>query len=348
MLAVFLVGHGGLDKLVIKEDAPMPGVKQGEALIEVGACALNNTDVWTREGAYGTGTEPHQTSGWRRDPMQFPRIQGVDIVGRIVSVGKHVPESRLGERVLVDPILYSDTADGLENCRIIGSERDGGYAEFVNVPAECALPVQSDYSDVELASFPTAYGTALGMLNRAQLTARDTILITGASGGVGSALVQLAKLRGARIIAVVGAGKGDRVKELGVDHIIFRGMDLSRAIADLNDELKVTVVADVVGGPNFPDLLRVLNHRGRYVTAGAIAGPVVQLDLRTVYLKYLDILGSTMWTRKEFLDLISYIEQCKLKPLVSKTYPLAHIHRAQQDFMEKRFVGKLVLIPTIN
>lgn len=346
MLAVYLVGHGGFDKLVIKEDVPITEPGSGEVLIRVGACAINNTDIWTRQGAYGTGKDPRQISGWRREPMQFPRIQGVDIAGQIVSLGEQVPESRLGQRVLVDPILYSDSEEGLEDCRLIGSERDGGYAEFVTVPTDCVLPIESDYSDFELASFPTAYGTALGMLNRARVTANDTVLITGASGGVGSALVQLAKLKGAETIAVAGSGKEDFVKDFGADHVITRGNNPSEAIAQLDGKPKVSVVADVVGGPDFPDLLNVLGHRGRYVTAGAIAGPVVPLDLRTLYLKSLDILGSTMWTRKEFLDLISYIEQRKLKPVVFKTYPLADIHKAQQDFMEKKFLGKLVLIPT--
>ena len=345
MLGVYLTGHGGLDKLVVREDIPVPVPEPGEVLVKVGACAVNNSDLWTREGAYGTGADPGRKSGWRREPMKFPRIQGMDIAGRIAAVGENVSDSRIGERVLVDYILYSDAPDGLEDCELIGSERDGGYAEYVAVPSDSAISVESGYTDAELASFPTAYGTAESMLNRARVGSRDTVLITGASGGVGSALTQLAGLRGARIIAVVGRGKEDMARELGADHVIHREDGIEDSVGAIHPEVHVDVVCDVVGGEAFPGLLNVLGHRGRYVTAGAIAGPLVKMDLRTVYLKYLTILGSTLWQRTEFLDLVSYIESGRLKPLVWKTYGLRDVHSAQKDFMSKTFFGKLVLVP---
>lgn len=345
MLAVYLTGHGGLENLVIREDAPQPEPAKGEVLVKVGGCAINNSDLWTREGTYGRGTDPDQKSGWRREPMKFPRIQGMDIAGCIEAVGSGVPDSRIGERVLVDYILYSDAPDGLEGCEIIGSERDGGYAEYVAVPSANAIGIDSDYSDAELASFPTAYGTAESMLNRAGVTGEDVVLITGASGGVGSALVQLTKLRGATILAVVGSGKEDMVKKLGADHVLIRGSNLAQGVASLRPKLQVDVVCDVVGGEAFSHLLNILCHRGRYVTAGAIAGPMVNLDLRTVYLKYLTMIGSTMWRRTEFIDVVSHIESGRLKPLVWKTYGLRDIHKAQMDFQAKKFFGKLVLIP---
>jgi NADPH:quinone reductase-like Zn-dependent oxidoreductase len=345
MFAVYLTGHGGLDKLVVCGDALQPEPAPGEVLVKVGGCAVNNSDLWTREGLYGRDSDPDRKSGWRREPMRFPRIQGMDIAGRIEAVGTGVPDSRIGERVLVDHILYSDASDGLEGCEIIGSERDGGFADYVSVPSENALAVRSGYSDAELASFPTAYGTAESMLNRAGVTAGDVVLITGASGGVGSALIQLTKLRGALLIAVVGGGKEDMVKGLGADHVLLRGSNLEHGIASLRPKVRVNVVCDVVGGESFPELLEVLCHRGRYVTAGAIAGPMVNLDLRTVYLKYLTMIGSTMWRRTEFLDVVSHIESGRLKPLVWKTYGLRDIHEAQMDFQSKKFFGKLVLIP---
>lgn len=345
MLAVYLTGHGGLDKLVVAENALRPQPAPGEVLVKVGGCAVNNSDLWTREGAYGSGSDPHGATGWRREPMRFPRIQGMDIAGRIEAVGAGVSDSRVGERVLVDYILYSDAPDELEGCELIGSERDGGYAQYVAVPSGNALAVRSAFTDAELASFPTAYGTAESMLNRAGVVDGDVVLITGASGGVGSALVQLAKLRGATILAVVGRGKEDRARGLGADHVILRGSRLEEGVAAFRPKVRVNVVCDVVGGESFPELVNVLCHRGRYVTAGAIAGPMVHLDLRTVYLKHLTMIGSTLWRRAEFIDMVSHIEAGRLKPLVWKTYGLSDVHAAQRDFQAKKFFGKLVLVP---
>jgi NADPH:quinone reductase-like Zn-dependent oxidoreductase len=187
MKATLLTGHGGPEKLEYREDVPIPKTAEGEVLIKVGAAGINNTDIWTREGAYGTEDDPATTSGWRRgNPMRFPRIQGADIVGRIVGVGGGVNASRIGERVIVDNALYSGGEEGLVDSGLIGSERDGGFAEYVAVPAENAHAIESDLSDAELATFPTAYVTSLRMLNRARISAGETVLVRGASGGVGS------------------------------------------------------------------------------------------------------------------------------------------------------------------
>ncbi len=162
---------------------------------------------------------------------------------------------------------------------------------------------------------------------------------------MGSELIQLAKLRGAKIIAVVGHGKENPARELGADHVIMRGTRVADAVSALRPRLQVDVVCDVVGGETFPELLNVLRHRGRYVTVGAIAGPLVQLDLRTVYLKYLTIIGSTLWRRAEFLEVIYHVQSGRVKPLVWKTYGLRDVHTAQRDFQAKKFFGKLVLVP---
>ena len=207
MRAVLLTGHGGPERLDYREDVAEPEPGAGEVLIAVGAAAINNTDIWTREGAYGSADDPAAVSGWRREPMAFPRIQGADVAGRIVAVGAGVPETRIGERVIVNPVLYSDLGDGLVGMGYLGSERDGGFAEFVAVPAANALAIESDLGDAELASFPTAYLTAEGMLDRARVAAGEMLLVTGASGGVGSALVQLARARDARVVALAGRGK---------------------------------------------------------------------------------------------------------------------------------------------
>ena len=347
MKAVLLTGHGGLEKLEYREDVPTPEPAQGEVLIAVDAAGINNTDIWTREGAYGTEDDPATTSGWRRgNPMRFPRIQGADIVGRIVGVGGGVNASRIGERVIIDNALYSGGEEGLVDSGLIGSERDGGFAEYVAVPAENAHAIESDLSDAELATFPTAYVTSLRMLNRARVSAGESVLVTGASGGVGSGLVQLARLRGARVIALVGSGKEDQARALGSEFVITRDTrNLSAAVTKVAGGRPIDVVADVVGGDVFADLLNILRPMGRYVTAGAIAGSVVRLDLRTLYLKQLELIGSTMGTHEEFASLVEHIASGRIKPLLARTYPLSDLRQAQRDFMNKNFFGKLVVIP---
>jgi NADPH:quinone reductase-like Zn-dependent oxidoreductase len=347
MSAVLLTGFGGLDQLEYRADVPVPGIEPNEVLIEVGACGVNNTDIWTREGAYGREDDPNAVSAWHQEAMQFPRIQGADIVGRIEAVGPNVSPSRIGERVIVDPVLYSGDDNGLLDTSFMGSERDGGFAEFTTVPAPNAHVINSPLSDAELATFPTAYLTGEHMLNRVRLRQGETVLITGASGGVGSGLVQLALIRGARVVAIVGSGKEEKMRQLGARFVVTRELEmLYEAVTEAVGGQPIDVVADVVGGSIFSVLLRLLRKQGRYVAAGAIAGPTVHLDLRTVYLKHLELMGSTLGTHQEFADLVSYIEAGKLKPLLARTYPLESIKQAQSDFKEKQFFGKLVIVPS--
>ncbi len=346
MRAVLLTGHGGPERLDYREDVAEPEPGAGEVLIEVGAAAINNTDIWTREGAYGSADDAAAVSGWRREPMAFPRIQGADVAGRIVAVGAGVPETRIGERVIVNPVLYSELGDGLVGMGYLGSERDGGFAEFVAVPAANALAIESDLGDAELASFPTAYLTAEGMLDRARVAAGETLLVTGASGGVGSALVQLARARDARVVALAGRGKEARLRDLGAELVLTRQAgDPPAQLGAALGRVAVDVVADVVAGPLFPALLNALKPKGRYVTCGAIAGPLVSLDLRTLYLRHLELIGSTLGTRDQFARLVALIAAGRVVPLVAATYPLSEIAAAQAAFKEKAFFGKLVLLP---
>ncbi len=346
MRAVLLTGHGGPEMLDYRADVAEPEPDAGEVLIAVGAAGINNTDIWTREGAYGSADDAAAVSGWRREPMAFPRIQGADVAGRIVAVGAGVPETRTGERVIVNPVLYAGPGDGLVGMGFLGSERDGGFAEFVTVPAESALAIESDLGDAELASFPTAYLTAEGMLDRARVAAGEMLLVTGASGGVGSALVQLARARDARVVALAGRGKEARLRDLGAELVLTR--QAGDPVAQLGAALgraAVDVVADVVAGPLFPALLNALKPKGRYVTCGAIAGPLVSLDLRTLYLRHLELIGSTLGTRDQFARLVALIAAGRVVPLVAATYPLSEIAAAQAAFKEKAFFGKLVLLP---
>jgi len=343
MQAAVLDGHGGPERIRVQDHYPRPQPAAGEVLIRVGAASINNTDIWSREGAYSA--DPSAPAGWRGVPLDCPRIQGGDVAGRIVATGAAVPETRVGERVLVNALLYGDEGDGLVDAGLLGSERDGGFAEYVTVPAENANPVDTTLSDAELATFPIAYLTALHMLNRAGLTADETVLVTGSSGGVGTALVELAVARGARVIALTSRDKIDYAASLGASACIDRRDPALAAKLQEITGAGARVAADVVGGELFGVLLDALAPGGRYVTGGAMAGSRVTLDLRTLYLRHLEMIGSTMGTRDEFGELVGLIEGDMLKPRLASARPLSRIHQAQREFVEKAFTGKLVLIP---
>ncbi len=343
-----LTGHGGLDKLVYRTDVAVPRPAVGEVLIQVTACGMNNTDVWVRLGAYGTEDDPAAVSTWRRqgNTLTFPRIQGTDTVGKIVAVGDDVPLARIGERIMVDFSIYNRDDDSLADIDYIGHGRDGGYAEYMTLPAENAHVVDTDLTDVELATFCCAYLTGEHMLERAALKPGERVLVTGASGGVGSGIVQLARARGAIPVAVVGPGKEQALLDIGAAAVITRGAgDLVAQVEQATGGASIDVVADLVGGSMFNDLLKIVRPEGRYTTAGAIGGPVVQLDLRTMYLKHLQLHGSSQGTRRDFRRVVRYIEEKKIRPLVAGVYRLSDFHRAQSDFMAKGFVGKLVVVP---
>ena len=330
MKAMVTMGHGDFDMLVWHEDWPVPTAASGEVLIRVGACGLNNTDINTRTGWYSKAVSEATTGGaydevgsddpsWGGAAVTFPRIQGADICGEIVAVGAEVAPARIGERVITDNWLR-DPADPLDKERTgyYGSEHDGGFAEYATIPATNALAVDSPLSDAELATFSCSYSTAEGMLTRAAVTAGDTVLVPGASGGVGGAVVQLAKLRGARVIAMASAAKHGDVATLG---------------------------ADVVGGAIWPALINVLTRGGRYTCSGAIAGPMVNFDLRTFYLHDLTFTGSTVIDQEVMPRLIGYVEAGKVKPVLAATYALTELHDAQRAFIAKAHTGNIVGCP---
>lgn len=337
MRAVQLVGHGGFDQLVLVDDCPVPNPQPDEVLIRVAASSVNNTDINTRVGWYSKTQSVEQTS-WSGAGMAFPRIQGADCCGRIVAVGSAVDPTRIGERVLVrtmqDPIVVNGTSIPVT----LGSEIDGGFAQFVAVRSSEAFAINSPLTDVELATFPCAYSTAEGLLQRAGVGNED-VLITGASGGVGSALVQLAVLRGARVTAIASERHHDAIRKLGARTLIARETSLTEELGDSS----VDVVIDVVGGQGFPALLRVLAPHGRYATSGAVGGPNVDLDLRDLYLKDLTLFGCTFNPRSVFEDLITYIENGQISPVVAATFPLPDLVQAQEKFLAKDFVGKVAI-----
>lgn len=349
MTAVLTTGHGGYDVLQYRNDVPRPTPKAGEVLIKVGAAAVNNTDINTRIGWYSksvTGSTAEATSSstedgsWSGIPLRFPLIQGADICGIVVGVGNGVATSRIGERVIVPTMQPAPNGRPFDTYTV-GSECNGGFAQYVTMQASQAYKVQSTLTDIELASFPCAYSTAENMLHRAKVEKGDVVFVTGASGGVGSAAVQLAKRRGAVIIAQSGADKASAILALGANKVVNRNADIVREIGHET----VDVVIDIVGGEHWPPLLDVLKRGGKYVVSGAIAGPLVTLDLRTLYLKDLTFLGSTAQHPDVFQNLVGYIERGEIQPLIAKTYPLEDIVLAQQEFQLKKHIGKIVLVP---
>lgn len=345
MTAAVLTRHGGADALEVRRDWPVPAAGSGDVLVRVSAGAVNNTDIWTREGAYGLPGQPNAKSGWR-GPVRFPRVQGADIAGLVVGVGAGVPGKLVGRRVLVDPAIYRDDGRHAPPVGLLGSEADGGFATYVVVPATHAHDVTaSPLSDEQLACLPVAYGTAMGMLERAEVRAGETVLVTGASGGVGLALVQLAAARGAEVLAVTGAAKASAVTDAGATQVV------SRDAGDLAEQVAAAVatgldaVVDVVGGPAIDQLMPLLRDDGRWVIAGAVAGAVVPFDLRRLYLHNLRLIGSSMHTREHFAKLVDVARSGSIRPRIAGRHALANIHEAQQQFVARQHVGKIVITP---
>ncbi|MEP7045089.1 MAG: zinc-binding dehydrogenase [Ilumatobacteraceae bacterium] len=338
MMAVLLTGHGGFECLDVRDDVAVPAPAAGEVLVRVAAAGVNNTDINTRIGWYASESSASSSDpaiGWSGDVPAFPRIQGADACGCVVAVGPGVASTRVGERVVVEPVFHEPGRPAV----YFGSEVDGAFAQYCVVPSQHAVQVACDWTDVELASIPCSYSAAENMLGRARVGAADTVVVTGASGGVGSAAVQLAARRGARVIGVASPGKHDTVAALGAAVVLDRGAGLREELGSRS----VDVVIDVVGGPGWPQLLTVLRPGGRYATSGAIAGPLVELDLRTLYLNDLTLFGCTVLDRSVFADLVGYIERHEIRPVIAEVFPLREIVAAQQSFLTKQHVGKIVL-----
>jgi alcohol dehydrogenase len=347
MQAMLLTGHGGPEKLVFEHNWPTPGIAPDEVLVRVGACGINNTDIWVREGAYGVSDDPDAVATFGDSPLQFPIIQGADIAGVIAGCGVNIDSSRIGQRVMVDFGIYAGPGDDVPSHDYIGSGRPGGFAEYVAVPAENAHTVETVLSDVELATFCCAYITAEHMLRKARVSEGERVLVTGASGGVGSGVIQLCRARGAIPYAVVGAGKEDAVMAIGAEGTITRGKgNLIEAAKNITRNASIDVVVDTVSGPLLPALIEILSPQGRYATCGAMGGPLVEIDMRRVYLKNLELHGATQGTRRDFKAVRDYALSGKIKPLVAGTFALEDLGRAQEEFKKKEFVGKLVVAVT--
>ncbi len=344
MSGIALTGYGGLDCLEWRDDLPVPAIGPDDVLIRVAAAGVNNTDINTRTGWYAKSVtdatsdeaklNADEDGTWNGEALTFPHIQGADCCGLIVAVGENVDPARIGQRVLTRTMQNHPQPDGSNRVITQGSENRGAFAQFMAARAHDAIAVAADWTDIELASIPCAYTTAEGMLVRANVGA-EIVLITGASGGVGSAAIQLAKRRGATVWAVTQPDKAAALRDAGADHTLSRDEPLPENHFD--------VVLDLVAGPRFGDLLDALKPMGRYVASGAIAGPIVDLDVRTLYLKDLTLLGSTAQPDHILPDVIGYIERGEIQPMIAETYALRDIHAAQTSFMAKTNVGKIVL-----
>lgn len=339
MKGVLLVGHGGAEMLQFRDDIKVPTPSDNDVLIRVLAAGVNNTDINTRIGWYSKNNSDSKDAGWAGSALDLPRIQGADVCGIIVAVGKNISIDRIGERVLIEPCLNEVHSKPLDSAWYFGSECDGGFAEYTVVASKHAYSVNSLLSDIELASFPCSYSTAENMLTRANVNKQDRVLISGASGGVGSAAIQLAKARGAYVIAITSPSKNQQLLDLGADEVIPRECCLVSTLG-INT---IDVVIDLVAGNQWSQFLEVVRPGGRYAVSGAIGGPIVELDIRTLYLKDLSFFGCTVLESQVFKNLITHIEQGRISPLVAKSFNLEEIDNAQAYFLKKDHVGKIVL-----
>ncbi|MED1865371.1 zinc-binding dehydrogenase [Fictibacillus nanhaiensis] len=344
MKAVQVTGYGDVSKLeVVEIDIPEPG--ENEVLIQVKACGINNTEIWMREGAYGKDSK----SGWRPEGVQFPRIPGSDITGTVVKTGKQVDSSMIGKDVVLFPFTSSGE-EGSEHISddmsFIGSEYDGGYAEYVVWPAYLCfdMPLQSF---TESAVFSVSGLTAWHMVEQLQIQPNETILVTGANGGVGSLNVQIAaKVFGAKVIAVVGdLTLEGKLKELGATHVLsYKSSDLANEIQQINGG-PIDSVLDVVGDALFSISLQVLKNGGKFCISGSAGGQKTELDFRTLYLKHITLYGSVLGTRAEFVRMLDAISQGKIVPVIDRTFSLQEAREAQTYFKKAGKLGKIVLIP---
>lgn len=339
MFGVVLTGHGGPEMLEYRTDLPTPQPGPGDVVIKVAAAAVNNTDVNTRLAWYSKSDGEAKDASWTGESLKFPLIQGADVCGIIVAIGAGVDAGRMGERVIVEPCIRHANGAELPLPWYFGSECDGGFSEYTRVSARHAYTISSDMTDLELASFPCSYSTAENLLTRADVKAGEHVLVTGASGGVGSAAVQLLRARGAVVSVVTSPAKADNLRELSAETILHRG----KSVVDGLGNNSVDVVIDLVGGDSWPELLDVLRPGGRYAVSGAIGGPLVQLDIRTLYLKDLSFFGCTVLEPQVFGNLVRHIEHGDLLPLVAEVFPLAEIGAAQASFVSKKHTGKIVL-----
>jgi NADPH:quinone reductase-like Zn-dependent oxidoreductase len=326
MRAGVVVAHGGAECLEYDEtDVPEP--RPGWVRVRVLACALNMLDLFVRRGMPGVH-------------LELPHIPGGDIVGVIDALGEGVSTPAPGALVLVDPKVERE---------MLGESIPGGLAEYAVVPATNALVLEAELSDVPLyAALPVAYGTARRLLfSRARVARGETVVVLGAAGGVGMACIQLGTAAGARMIACSSsAAKLARLGQLGASELVDTTQeDFSAQIWQLTARRGADVVVDYLGADTWPGSIKALRRRGRLVTCGASTGFLAETDLRYVWTRELDILGSDGWERQDLLELVAQVRRGELRPEIHGLYRLSQVRAALAELEERRAVGKVVVVP---
>lgn len=360
MSAMLLTGHGDVDKLVYRDDVPTPQPGPGEVLVRVTATAKNNTDRKAREGLYPVKKGEVTSFAMGGEPtLTFPRIQGADIAGRVVAVGEGVDPARLGERGLLDFNLYPDARRDINlTPDYYGHGADGGFAEYVAVPSDQFHHVPNpELSDAELAALGMcSYQTAYHMMTSARVGPGERVLVSGASGGVGTALIQLCRIVGAVPYAVSQPEKADALKALGAEAVIDRG-DLegfAERVLEATGGEPIDAVMDLVGGEMtdcFIDtMIQDMKARTSYPRlsiAGASGGNISEILWTRIYLYQVQIFGVSHGTREEAEQLIAWIRSGDLKPVLHAAFKLSELHAAERYFVSRgsNFLGKIVIVP---
>lgn len=340
MKAAIFSEYGGPEVLRVEEvETPAPG--PGEVLVRVRAASLNHLDVWVRRGL------PIETT--------MPHIGGSDVAGVVEEVGPEVEGVEVDARVVVNPSLWCGRCEWCKRgeeplCvryRILGEHTQGGFAEYVVVPAANLYPIPDDVPFEEAAAAPLVFLTAWrGLISRGRLRAGEDVLVTGASGGVSTAAIQIAKLAGARVFAVTTTENVERVRELGADVVYDRTeVDFSRAVWQDTNKRGVDLILDSVGEATWTQNVRALARGGRLVVYGATTGPRSETDLRQLFWKQIEIIGTTMANQREFEEVMKLVFRGELRPVVDVVWPLERIRDAHERLERGEQFGKVVLTP---
>jgi len=325
MKAAVIEKQGGLENLVYR-DWPDPIPRDGEVLVKVRGCGLNHLDIFVRRGMPGF-------------PVPMPFISGGDIAGEIAAIGGGVSGWQVGDRVALHPVTHEG---------MMGEEILGGMAEYVRVPAENLIRIPANVDFATAAAVPIAYGTAIRMFFEiGQIKPSDTILILGASGGVGIACLQLAKMIGATVIAAAGSDeKCERLQQLGADHTInYARDDFSRETWRLSDKKGVDVVVNYTGGDTWVPSLRALKPRGKLLTCGATAGYQTDNDMRFICVRELRVLGSNGYSKENIATALEHVAAGRVNPVIGRRLPLSEAREAERLIEDRSFLGKIVLEP---
>ena len=341
MRAAVVEDHGGPEVVRVR-DVPDPEPGRGEVRVAVRAVALNHLDLWVRRGLPGL-------------KLTFPHIGGSDVAGTVDAIGPGVPGVERGRRVLVNPALWCGEC---EFCRkgeeslcvsfhIFGEHVPGGMAEYAVVPARNVLAIPDSLSFEAAAAVPLVYQTAWRALRRARLAEGETILVLGASGGVATAAIQIAKWRGAVVVAVTrGEEKVEKVRALGADEVVDRSRgDFSKIVWEWTGKRGVDVVLENVGEATWKGSLRVLAKGGRLVTYGATTGPRGEVDIRLLFWRQLELIGSTMASKREFEEAMALVFDGSLAPVIDVVWPLERARDAHERLERGEQFGKIVLTP---